>query len=146
MSLTERIFPWVIVGIGLVYLVAAMMPPSDDGPMRLHDFAALPVVDGGRVKPIDTVARVSLMVISGRQTFRDKNDREQPAVRWLLDVMSAGDPYTGPGAEHKVFRIDNDQVLNLLRLSAARFVPLLAGGDRQELLRAAARAGARQGH
>jgi ABC-type transport system involved in cytochrome c biogenesis permease subunit len=118
MTATERFLPWGIVVLGLIYIVAAMMPPSDSGAMRLHEFAALPVVEGGRVKPIDTVARVSLMVISGRQTFRDKNDREQPAVRWLLDVMSANDPYTGAGAEHKVFRIENDQVLNLLKLEA----------------------------
>ena len=40
----ERFFPWGVVLAALVYVVAMMFPPPDEGAMRLHDFAALPVV------------------------------------------------------------------------------------------------------
>jgi hypothetical protein len=52
------------------------------------------------------------MIISTRQTFKDENGKSQPAIRWLLDILTS---QTVP-LKHKVFRIENDQVLNLLGL------------------------------
>jgi ABC-type transport system involved in cytochrome c biogenesis permease subunit len=84
--------------------------------MHLGATGAIPVVDGGRIKPLDTLARASLLIISGKQSYVDADGAEQPAIRWLLDVMSARDPAEGPAAKHKVFRIENDQVLRMLEL------------------------------
>ena len=55
------------------------------------------------------------MVISSRQTYKDENDKTQPAIKWLLDVMTRDG--SGHQAE-KVFRIENDQVLAMLGLEA----------------------------
>jgi ABC-type transport system involved in cytochrome c biogenesis permease subunit len=100
-----------------LYLGRAAIPPAE-GAMHLRAAGAIPVVDGGRVKPLDTVARAALIIISDRQTFRDEDGAEQPAIRWLLDVMTAGGPHEGPAGSYKIFRIENDQVLNLLGLKA----------------------------
>ncbi|HEY7426926.1 MAG TPA: cytochrome c biogenesis protein CcsA [Gemmataceae bacterium] len=120
--------PWVVLGLAVVYLIAMMAPPAESGDkMRVQEFAALPLLDGGRVKPFDTLARNSLMIVSGKQTFVDANGKEQPAVRWLLDVMTSGmvfkranrengARYPIAGEKHKVFRIDNPEVLSLLGL------------------------------
>jgi ABC-type transport system involved in cytochrome c biogenesis permease subunit len=97
------------------YFIAKAIPPSE-GDLHLRAAGALPVVDGGRVKPLDTVARASLILISGRQVYRDENGVDRPALRWLFDVMSAGTPGEGPAAKYEVFRIENDQVLKLLGL------------------------------
>jgi ABC-type transport system involved in cytochrome c biogenesis permease subunit len=112
---------WFVAGFGVIYLVlAAISPQADNSGMRLDEFGQLPVVDHGRIKPIDTVARTSLMVISNRQTFVDSEGKEQPAVKWLLDVMTSNPdvfPREKPAAEqHKVFRIENLQLLGLLDL------------------------------
>jgi ABC-type transport system involved in cytochrome c biogenesis permease subunit len=108
-----RFAPWIAVGVGVVYLLAAMAPVADPpGQFQLEEFAGLPVMDRGRVKPLDTFARTSLMVISDRQTFKDLKGNTQPAVRWLLDVMCQADA----AHDYKVFRIENDQVLGLLDL------------------------------
>jgi ABC-type transport system involved in cytochrome c biogenesis permease subunit len=105
----------VAAALASVYFLRAAAPPRD-GEMHLRAAGMIPVVDGGRVKPLDTLARTSLLIISGRQTYKDEDGVEQPAIRWLLDVMSAGEPGEGPAAKHKIFRIENDQVLRLLDL------------------------------
>jgi hypothetical protein len=68
----SRIIPGTAVGTAVLFLLMQM--PSSvntaDG-MALDDFATIPVVADGRIKPIDTVARTSLMIISKRQTFKD---------------------------------------------------------------------------
>ena len=77
--------PWGICGAAVLYLVACMYQPSY-GPeeFQLDKFAALPVIGNGRVKPLDSEARISLMIISGKQTFKDLDGRTQPAIKWLL--------------------------------------------------------------
>ena len=88
--------------------------------MRIHDFGKLPVVYQGRIKPFDTLARNTLRVISNKETVDDFTKYEEgkrrqpqiPAVRWLLDVM-AGAPESN---KHRVFRIDNLDVLETLGL------------------------------
>ncbi len=114
----SRYLPWLSAALGALYFAAAAVPHSTKyGGMDLDAFAKLPVVDGGRVKPIDTVARTSLMIISGRQTFREnQNAPEGSVVRWLLDVMTASQPFKGPAAKYEVFRIDNEQLLAFLEL------------------------------
>ena len=115
--------------MAVAYLFITMLPPSDArDKMHLSEAAKLPVVEGGRVMPIDTVARNNLMVISGRQEFVDAKGNSQPAIKWLLDVLTSGGK-DGPAFHHKVFRIENDQVLALLKLEAAHGLPLFAGGN-----------------
>ena len=81
--------------------------------MQIEEAASLPVLAKGRVKPLDTLARNSLRAISNRETFTDTNGEEQPAIRWLLDVISGS-----PAAyDHQVVRIDNLEVLDLIGLT-----------------------------
>src|SRR5438552_11705517 len=92
-------------------MTATSAKDSPDG-MHLEEFGRLPVVHDGRVKPFDTLARNSLMIISGRQYVVDNNGNEQPAIQWLLDVMTGNGPQKA-----KIFRIENDKLLDLLGLT-----------------------------
>src|SRR5205085_3647111 len=69
----SRIIPGSAVGTAVMFLLLQMPSPkpSADG-MALDEFATLPVVADGRIKPVDSVARTSLMIISKRQTFTDE--------------------------------------------------------------------------
>ena len=117
--------------IGLPYLVfglcALMLGGKFFFPKKLendYDLAAygqIPVQQGGRIKPLDSLARSSLMVISGKQevveivdgTFFGKTDRKvASATGWLLDL------WTRPEVAHKyrIFRIDYNSLLSLLGL------------------------------
>jgi ABC-type transport system involved in cytochrome c biogenesis permease subunit len=116
----QWILPVVVAVSAITYLAAAMTPAEDpaDG-MNLRGFARLPIVDRGRIKPIDAMARTDLTLISGRQTYYDDQKKEHSAVEWVLDVLTSRPPFKNPAAmEHKVFRIENDQVLSLLDLKA----------------------------
>jgi ABC-type transport system involved in cytochrome c biogenesis permease subunit len=118
MSSAARFLPWFAAIPAAFYLLMAAAPPEDSkGQMQIQEFGKLPVVDGGRVKPFDTFARTTLMVINNRQTFKDDSGKEQPAIRWVLDVMSSIMPESKQHPEkYEVFRIENDQVLDLLGL------------------------------
>ncbi len=111
---------WGIVALFGLYvganLVRAGLGDPDKG-FHLREFAALPVIEGGRVKPIDTFARSRLLVINHKQTFKDGDGKSRTATEWLLDAMltklvKGG----GPGMQHKIFRIENEEVLGLLHL------------------------------
>jgi ABC-type transport system involved in cytochrome c biogenesis permease subunit len=119
MPLCERWFPWAAVGICALYILVQAIPPSEKkNDFDLQAASTITVQDEGRFKPLDSLARVSLMAISSRSEFEDDNRKMQPAMRWLLDVMSsdAVDPLEGRAAGYKVFRIENDQVLSFLNL------------------------------
>jgi ABC-type transport system involved in cytochrome c biogenesis permease subunit len=117
----SRLLPWGVCAVAALYLGVMMLPSRQDaGGLDRAAFARLPAVDGGRVKPLDSVARTNLMILSGRQTFVDDRDKENPvrrsAVEWLLDVLASPLGEGGPAEKHKVFRIENEQVLSLLGL------------------------------
>ncbi len=117
-SFTNRFGPWILA-LALVLVLTLVNRPryTSTSTMDLNGFGRLPVVDRGRMKPIDTLARNSLMVISGgRTTYKDSEDKPQPAIRWLLDTMTSRLLKNERADENKVFRIDNDQVLSLLKL------------------------------
>ena len=83
----NRWLPWIVALIALAWLSPALRSPrpGDDG-FDTSAFGHLPVQVGGRIKPFDTLARNSLLIISGKQVLRQEG-RKTGATRWLLDVM-----------------------------------------------------------
>ncbi len=82
--------------------------------MPVHEFAALPVADAGRIKPYDTLARNLLQFLCERQEAPVTLDRKEkkPAAEWLLDLLS-GRP---KAPEYYVFRITDLELLESLDL------------------------------
>jgi ABC-type transport system involved in cytochrome c biogenesis permease subunit len=109
--------PTVVVGACVLYLggVYGRMKPKDNFDVDM--LARTPVLEGGRVKPLDTVARVYLRKISHKSDFTDEKGNEYPAIRWYLDTLGS-DPNNPDEAawQHRVIRIENDQVLHELKL------------------------------
>lgn len=118
MNPSKYLLPFLTVLWGIFYLFYQAAPPrqsSED--YNLQAFGQLPVVDRGRIKPIDTFARVSLMVMNdGVQSYKDEKDKRQPATKWLLEVMTSRFSDSGSAEKLKVFRIENDQLLGVLGL------------------------------
>src|SRR6185436_15904485 len=84
----KRFFPWIILIVMAGWIGGNWMPPKvakDD--VGLAKFGKLPVLVGGRVKPLDTVARNSLLSIHGKQELRLENGRTLSAMAWLADVL-----------------------------------------------------------
>jgi ABC-type transport system involved in cytochrome c biogenesis permease subunit len=104
---TLIVAPFVVMFFGLLFPAR-----SKPGEFDYRAFGRLPVLEGGRVKPFDTLARNTLRVLSNRETFYDSKQVRQPATRWLLDVISQAKS----AEDHAVIRIDNLEVLDLLGL------------------------------
>ncbi|MBC8870246.1 MAG: cytochrome c biogenesis protein CcsA, partial [Planctomycetes bacterium] len=115
--LLRCLVPLAVVLLGAAYIASMAIPARPpDSLMRLDQFGSLPLTYQGRVKPFDTLARNSLRVISNRETFVDARNRRQPAIRWLLDVIARPER----AKDHRVFRIDNLEVLKSLGLQRRR--------------------------
>ncbi|HEX9049792.1 MAG TPA: cytochrome c biogenesis protein CcsA [Anaeromyxobacter sp.] len=107
----KKLVPWVACGLALAGAATMLVPASAVRGFDLDRFGRLPVLEGGRVKPIDSLARNSLLVIRGAQEFRFE-DRTVQADEWLLDVMFRPDR----ADTEPVFQIDDPEVLGLLGL------------------------------
>jgi ABC-type transport system involved in cytochrome c biogenesis permease subunit len=104
-----RYVSWIAGGLALVGAAVAAMPQRTVRGFDVNGFARVPVLEGGRVKPIDSVARNSLLMIRSQQSFRHEGRTIGPD-EWLLDVLfrpTVAD--TQP-----VFVINDPEVLGLM--------------------------------
>jgi hypothetical protein len=109
----SRGIPALIVLLLAGWIGSKALPPRQPaGEMQLYDFGKLPVVFQGWTKPIDTLGRNSLRIISNKQTFVDEQEVKQPAIVWMLDLIAR----PGEAAKHNVFRIEHPEVLDVLGL------------------------------
>jgi len=103
----KKSLPFLILLLGVVYLGSTLAPPANQTEFDLRGFARLPVLVDGRIKPLDTVARTSLLVLQGRQRFVAPNGVSLQPVEWLLDVFF--NPAVADDYQH--FLIENPEVL-----------------------------------
>jgi cytochrome c-type biogenesis protein CcsB len=114
--------PWILVAVFGGWVLATLNHGPETG-FDTRGFARLPVLLNGRIQPMDSVARNSLLQIRSKQAvfLEDpaKKDSLFPqgtnmtATEWLLGVMMKPEV-----ADHqKVFRVDNPEVLASLKLS-----------------------------
>lgn len=110
-----KVLPWLVVGAAVLILLFAVMPPiSGQGKMNVQEFGSIPVVHQGRMKPLDSAARTTLMTISNRQEYKDENGKTQPAIKWLLDTMAQKES----AKRVEIFRIEYPPLLEQLGLPA----------------------------
>ena len=119
-------FPWVVVAIFVGYAASkAITPSTSTTSMNLYQFGELPVQYGGRLVPMDTLARNILMAVSDKQTFTshaggDPTGQTRPAIVWLLDVIT-----DSPDAEtDQVFKFDNPEIVDLLHLPGLKAIAM----------------------
>ncbi len=106
--------PVMIIGMAATIVGrAAYVPKPDANEPDLYAFGEVPIVYKGRTKPIDTLARNSLRILSHRETFKDADNKTQPAIRWLIDLMAK----PNEAFDHQVVRIDHPELLETLELT-----------------------------
>src|SRR5947207_15997249 len=106
----KRFFPFLAVSLGAIWIAASLFPPKPPKDnLDLVRFGKIPVQVGGRIKPLDTVARNSLLIIRTKETLRLDDGRQISAIKWLSDTL-----FDAPVAdEYPVFIIQNAEVLGL---------------------------------
>ena len=82
----SRFIPWIAGGLALLGVLFAALSPGKVRGFDMDGFGRLPVLEGGRVKPLDSVARNSLLMIRSQQSFHFE-DRSIGADEWLLDLL-----------------------------------------------------------
>jgi len=135
----RKYLPWLVLAAGLASIAATLVAPKNPGPFNVQGFARLPTLEGGRLKPLDTVARSSLLQLQNRQlvylgdeaaraaaakdpdgvTLFQRMEGTSPSelhpptllpIEWLLDVI-----YRPELAQYyRTFVIDNPDLLSLI--------------------------------
>jgi ABC-type transport system involved in cytochrome c biogenesis permease subunit len=100
------------------WFIGNLQPPADKD-FAFNEFGRLPVLSNGRMVPMDTLARNSLLQLREKQTLNtepwkgwSEHPKIIPAREWLANVMM--NPTVADG--WPVFRIDNPDVISLLKL------------------------------
>jgi ABC-type transport system involved in cytochrome c biogenesis permease subunit len=100
------------VFLGALALAAwPALKPESRADFDYGAFARLPILEGGRVKPLDSFARNALLSIRGKQSVA-VDGRTLSATQWLLDAAfkpEAADTYPA-------FFVDDPELLGLLGL------------------------------
>src|SRR3981081_3936881 len=96
-----------------------MIPHRQASGLDIEGFSRLPVLVGGRVMPMDTLARMSLSMMNHHGTFAVEG-RVEPASRWLLDVFRSAQR----GDASKVFEVTNPDILGLFGRQQANGKPV----------------------
>ena len=104
-----RYLPWAAAVAALAAVAVMAIPPRPVEGFDLDAFGRLPVLEGGRVKPIDSVARNTLLMIRGQQSFRHEG-RTIEASEWLAEMLFR--PQVAD--QMKVFVINDPEVLGLI--------------------------------
>jgi ABC-type transport system involved in cytochrome c biogenesis permease subunit len=114
----------LLLGAAMIgYSIRVPVPKADE--FNLYEFGQIPIAFEGRVKPLDTLARNTLRIVSNTETFldrtKDEKGKREPAIKWFLDVVTnrevtKGDKKVVAAEEHQVFKIDNFDVQSLLGL------------------------------
>jgi len=112
-SMMDWLVPSVVVALAAMMVASAARPkkPAANQP-DFQAFGALPVMYQGRIKPMDTLARNSLRVISDSDSYVNSEGQREPAIQWLLNVITNPEQ----AESEKVIRIHNLEVLKLFDL------------------------------
>src|SRR5215469_4392200 len=113
-----RLLPVVLTMVMAIWFLGQMQPPKDKG-LFYSKFGKLPVVFNGRLKPMDSLARNSLLQINEMQTLDlepwkspMQNHQTIPAIQWMANVMMNPDA----ADSWPVFRVDNPDLITFLKL------------------------------
>jgi ABC-type transport system involved in cytochrome c biogenesis permease subunit len=106
----KKVIPWILVAVFAGWVLSALRPSPETG-FHTREFGQLPVLLNGRIQPLDSVARNTLLQIRQRQSVG-----ELSATAWLMETMMNPDAAN----RQNIFRIDNLELLNLLHLPEAQ--------------------------
>ena len=89
----KKYLPLLVLLLGAISVASKLfIPATPDGSIDLTAFGRLPVLVNGRIKPLDTVARTSLLVLQNRQRVSDPTSSAPfvaSPIAWLADVLFA---------------------------------------------------------
>lgn len=114
----KKWLPIIIAGVMAVWFISTLRPVPDKT-FAYSQFGKLPVLSNGRIQPMDSLARNSLLQIREKQEANLepwKSHMAHPriisATEWLTTVMLD----SATADQWPVFRVDNPELIALLKL------------------------------
>ncbi len=108
----KKFLPLLVLLLTVGFVASKTRAPRNPGAFDVVGFGQLPVLANGRLKPIDTMARSSLLQLQGKQYVLTPDGGTPTPIEWLLDVFfrpELADTY-------RVFEIVNPDLLALFSL------------------------------
>lgn len=109
----KRFIPLIVLVIFAGWFLGKVREPKNTSAFDLNGFGKLPVLANGRIKPLDTVARTSLLALQHRQRVSDLATPEpfvETPIQWAADVMFAPEK----ADTYPTFKIDSPELLTLM--------------------------------
>jgi len=109
----KKLLPLLALVGALLYVGKSLIPPGNPGQFDLAGFGQLPLLANGRIKPIDTEARSSLLRLQARQRVSSpllSGDLVANPTEWMLDVIFRPEK----ADTYPTFALDNPDLLALL--------------------------------
>jgi ABC-type transport system involved in cytochrome c biogenesis permease subunit len=112
----KRLIPWLAAGAACVWLLLTLVPPRQ-AEFQTREFGRIPILLEGRVQPLDSLARNTLLQLRMKQSVRvpatpSREAHTLQAIEWLKEVFFRPEVAdTLP-----IFRIDHPQVISLLKI------------------------------
>src|SRR5579872_4819914 len=87
----QKYLPYAAVLLTLLYFGYSMLPAKDRaGDFAFSQFGRIIGINNGRPQPLDTTARIDLMILTHRQQFYDPDTGKTiPATKWMLDCFTS---------------------------------------------------------
>ena len=80
-------FIYILIAAFVVLLVGRELAPTAyNNEFDVESFAELPVQVGGRIKPLDSVARNTLLILSARQKVINPEGETLSPIEWFMDL------------------------------------------------------------
>jgi len=103
----------LVFGIAALVVLGGLRSVKSESAFDVESFAELPVQVGGRIKPLDSVARNTLLIFSGRQKVITPEGETLQPIEWFMDLTmrpEIADTY-------RVFKIEFPDDLGLAGLA-----------------------------
>ena len=107
--------PIFLCTLAVAVLIVAydLLPRTIDSDFDIKTFSELPVQVGGRITPLDSVARNTLLILSARQRVVTPEGESLSPIEWFMDLNmrpEVADAY-------RVFKIENPDELGIAGLA-----------------------------
>ena len=114
----KKWIPLILTAVMALWFAGQLRAPKEQG-IHYADFGRLPLLFNGRLQPMDSLARNSLLQIREKQTANlepwkawNEKPRIIPAIEWLVTLTMN----PGVADQWPVFRVDNPELIALLKL------------------------------
>ncbi len=106
----KKWLPLITAAIFAGWFLGGFEAPKPKNGFDLAGFGRLPVLLDGRIQPLDSVARDSLLSMSGKSTVAVSNAPTLSALEWLIKTMARPEE----ADQLKVFRVQHPDLEGLL--------------------------------